>query len=805
MAFPVSPTNGQTATVNGITYVYSSTYGSWTRTSSSLSSLPSLYIVGNVNAGNVTANSGTISTSTTTGALVVTGGAGVSGVLYIANTGDVSANLGTVRTNLNTLDANVGAYEIYANANLGTATTNITTLFSNAATQAISINTINANLGTATTNITTLFSNAATQATSINTIDANIGTISTSLQTLNANVGAYEIYANANLGTATTNITTLFSNAATQAISITSLATGANANTAAYLPSVTTLAGLTSFGAAAATTTAQGSLTVVGNLTIQGNTLTIGSNNLTVTDSVIDLHTYANLAALVSNDGRDIGIRFHYYKTSDKHAFIGWENATEALTYYQDATETNGVITGTLGNVELGSLYVSNTTATTSTTTGALQVSGGVGIQGNSVIAGNLAVGATSISAANPRFQVSATWPSATAAEQYGSMFTTTYQIADTSLKQGIRLNTQSTHSSGTIGSLISSLSLITAGGAGGGTVTNLINYWSRNDVAASVTATSSYNFYVNESGGAGSPVNNYGLYVQSLTKGTALNYAVFTAGTTPSYFGGNIIAGATTSSSSTTTGALVVTGGVGVGGIINTTGINVVNGLADGGGIKFQSLGFTEYEIDNSSGSLRVFQPGVNRLTLDKSGNLGVANSAPVSNLSVTGTTWTSGNINTGGWIVPTSNVSQNLGTTTNWWGTFYGVSTQAKYADLAENYVGDTEYAPGTVLVFGGEQEVTITTVSHDTRVAGVVSTNPAYLMNAASGNVAVAMTGRVPCQVLGPVNKGTVLVTSNTAGVAQALDNTQHQPGCVIGKALEQIDGTHIKTIEVVVGRF
>ena len=243
-------------------------------------------------------------------------------------------------------------------ANLGTATTNITTLFSNAASQATSINILDANLGTATTNITSLFSNAATQASALNTLDAN-------------------------LGTATTNITTLFSNAATQAISITSLATGANANTAAYLPSVTTLAGLTSFGATAATTTAQGSFTVIGNLTVQGNTSTIGSNNLTVTDSIIDLHTYANLAPLTSDDGRDIGLRFHYYKTSDKHAFLGWENTTGALTYYQDATETTGTVTGTLGNVELGSLYVSNTTTSTSTTTGALQVRGGAGINGN--------------------------------------------------------------------------------------------------------------------------------------------------------------------------------------------------------------------------------------------------------------------------------------------------------------------------------------------------------------------------------------------------------------------------------------
>ena len=129
-------------------------------------------------SGNLVANSETASSSTTTGALVVSGGAGIGGALHIGNTGDVSANIGTVRANLNTLDAN-----------LGTATTNITTLFSNAGAQATSINSINANLGTATTNINTLFSNAATQATSINTI--------------NANIGAFGTYANTKIGTNT--------------------------------------------------------------------------------------------------------------------------------------------------------------------------------------------------------------------------------------------------------------------------------------------------------------------------------------------------------------------------------------------------------------------------------------------------------------------------------------------------------------------------------------------------------------------------------------------------------------------------
>jgi len=154
---------------------------------------------------------------------------------------------------------------------------------------------------------------------------------------------------------------------------------------------------------------------------------------------------------------------------------------------------------------------------------------------------------------------------------------------------------------------------------------------------------------------------------------------------------------------------------------------------------------------------------------------------------------------------IVPSANVSYNLGSSTAWWNTVYGTAIHAQYADLAENYTADAEYAPGTVVVFGGDKEITTTVTSHDTRVAGVISTNPAYLMNGASPGLPVAMTGRVPCQVQGPVNKGTVLVTSTTAGVAKAIDNSKFLPGCIVGKALESINTNTIETIEVVVGRF
>ena len=145
------------------------------------------------------------------------------------------------------------------------------------------------------------------------------------------------------------------------------------------------------------------------------------------------------------------------------------------------------------------------------------------------------------------------------------------------------------------------------------------------------------------------------------------------------------------------------------------------------------------------------------------------------------------------------------NIGAVGATFNTIFAKATTAQYADLAERYTSDAEYPPGTVVVFGGEKEITVSTTSHNTAVAGVISTDPAYLMNAECIGLPVALTGRVPCQVQGPVAKGAVLVTSTTPGVAQAIDNSKFLPGCVIGKALESINTNNIQTIEVVVGRF
>jgi outer membrane lipoprotein SlyB len=147
------------------------------------------------------------------------------------------------------------------------------------------------------------------------------------------------------------------------------------------------------------------------------------------------------------------------------------------------------------------------------------------------------------------------------------------------------------------------------------------------------------------------------------------------------------------------------------------------------------------------------------------------------------------------------------NIGNSTTYFNTVFAKATSAQYADLAEMYLADHHYKPGTVLVFGGIKEVTISDLDHDPRAAGVVSTQPSYLMNSGlSGKypVELALTGRVPCQVQGPVEKGDRLVNI-APGIAGRLDPDKYQVGCVVGKSLEVIANTSIQMIEIAIGRY
>ena len=181
----------------------------------------------------------------------------------------------------------------------------------------------------------------------------------------------------------------------------------------------------------------------------------------------------------------------------------------------------------------------------------------------------------------------------------------------------------------------------------------------------------------------------------------------------------------------------------------------------------------------------------------------------------NVTGTLNATGNI-TGGNLITAglvslssitktgSNAVGNIGSSSNYFNTVFAQATSAQYADLAEKYTADAEYAPGTVVVFGGNKEVTVTSTDADRAVAGVVSTNPSYIMNAgleAEHVATVALTGRVPTRVTGTVRKGDLMVS---AGYGLARAEQDPRVGTVIGKALENYKGAE-GVIEVVVGRF
>ena len=138
--------------------------------------------------------------------------------------------------------------------------------------------------------------------------------------------------------------------------------------------------------------------------------------------------------------------------------------------------------------------------------------------------------------------------------------------------------------------------------------------------------------------------------------------------------------------------------------------------------------------------------------------------------------------------------------------WSLNPGSKMQATYAaDLAEYYEGDREYEVGTVLVFGGDKEVTVTNIKGDTRVAGVVSDNAAFIMYGACPGLKnlVGLQGRVPCKVVGKISKGDILITSGILGVAVAAAGDV-RVGTVVGKALVAYDSDHIGLIEIAVGR-
>jgi hypothetical protein len=492
--------------------------------------------------------------------------------------------------------------------------------------------------------------------------------------------------------------------------------------------------------------------------TAVGTELTFNDAPATGTDNITVIYRAGALQALdTTRIGNPAG--------SAASPSLFFNNGTNTGIYWPSGTSL-AVATQGVRRIE-----VSSTTASTSTTTGALQVVGGIGLTGN-LYAGGV-----------------------------------------------VRL-TDATESSST-----SSGALVVSGGVGIAKNLNVggdIQVTGDFTVAGTFTTTASDSLAINDpflflatnnSGDSidtgfvskyvdGALVDRYSGFFRDVTDATYKIFSNLTVQpsttvdvTAPSFdfaplklssltATSGVFIESTTAASSTTTGALQVAGGAGIQGDVYAASLNLTAGNIATTGFIGNVSGIESQGLIQTTGNVTIGQS----LTLN-TGNVAAAI------------------------INGASNGFGNIGQSGLSFNTAFVKATSAQYADVAEKYLADAAYAPGTVLHFGGDYEVSQCNQDMCSRVAGVVSTNPAYIMNdGIQGQhvVSLALLGRVPCKIEGAVNKGDMMVS---AGNGRARAEADPKLGSVIGKALESwipyVDETTGKlvehaTIEVVVGR-
>ena len=808
--------------------------------------------------------SAVISTSTTSGALQVAGGAGIVGNLYVGGrlvidgTGvDVLANLTTttnsiISTNANVAGANAAiitantAMKGYVDYNDGLTTTAWT---ANAASQEGKITSINANIVAAnaaiiTANtamqgyvdyqdslITTAWTaNAASQESQITSLRANIIAANAAIITANTAMKSYVDY---NDGLTTTAWT---ANAATQSIALNSLAIGANANTAAYLITATgnikassfiTTAGIYWANGAAYTSpntsTGDGNVTIVGsaiNLTLSGpGTTTIGSSTAI---PVITTDVYGRIATLatsvvVAPAGTLSGTALPAAVITSSLTSVG------TLT---SGTWNAGIIGGTYGGtginngantLTLGGSYTLNqsvASASSPTFTGTNFSS----IPNSALVNSSITLGLTVITLGSTVNTITLTG-NISGGNVAGSLYDNGIRVVSTSTGAG-----NLTIASGGINLTATGPGATTAGSSTAIPIitTDVYGRVSTLTTAAVVAPAGTLSGSTLAAGVTASSLTSVGtlgsLSVTGAITGTSFNSITGLSSTTPAADGVAAVGTSTTvaradhvhvAPTSVTGSAGNAPAGTLTGGTLNAT--VLASSLTSVGTLASLTVTATiTGSVSGSAGS--VAASGITGTTLASGVTASSLTSVgTLTSVTVSGVANISGNTNVGSNIVATANTNtQNIGTASNVFATVYattfsGVSTTAKYADLAENYQADRAYAPGTVLMFGGAKEVTLASVD-TTRIAGVVSTNPAHLMNSRlQGDtvVAVALQGRAPCRVIGPVEKGDMLVS---AGSGYAKVNNTPLAGQVIGKAVgEYTENTYAYNIvEIVVGR-
>jgi len=690
------------------------------------------------------------SDNASTGAVVVTGGVGIGANLNVAGNVVILGNLLVLgnTTTLNTESLNVEDLNITVAAN---------------ATSGAEAN--GAGLTVAGANATFTYLNAddswnlnkklnatIVNASAANITNANITTVDavdTTTVNLNVTTGNITTLTSTTVNAGTANAATL--NATTGNITVldSQTLTTANLNTsnANIVSGQATTLVVTNFSSGNVVVTG-GSInnTVIGNITPAAATVTLllAQGNI-VANSGTPATNYTTGAIVVPNGG-GVGITGNLW--------------VEGLSTFAD-----NIVAGNT-SITSATLFVNATTATTSTTSGALVVTGGAAFGSNI----NAALGAVfNVSkTANYDFIVrgdnddTLIWarPSST----YDSVVIGNSATTAT-LVTGAKLIVNTTDSI-----MIPVGSTAQRPGSTGGT-----------DTAGMIrfnTSSAQLEFY---NGASWTNTGN-----------------VFTVIASETFDGDSVTVAFTLSAAATTASVIVSTNGVlqipSLAYSVSGTTLTFTSAPATGDKIEVRRLTTTATvtSLESPNGFVSV-------VTSNTFANINAGSGSATNRMSFN----TTGNVSVTANVAPSANVSYDLGSPTNWWKNIFVNSTITGGADIAENYTADAVYNPGTVVEFGGEEEVTVSMTEGSTKIAGVITSNPAHVMNGGlkgSSIASVALLGRVPVNVIGSVCKGDMLIS---AGYGFACACSQPVLGSVIGKALTNFDGEK-GSVEVVVGR-
>ena len=509
-----------------------------------------------------------------------------------------------------------------------------------------------------------------------------------------------------------------------------------------------------------------GNAQINGDLVVNGNTTSVNIDTLNVEDPIISLGRGPNNTPLTGNDGKDRGEQLWYYTTSEKSAFIGYQNSTGNFLAATDVTITNEIVSvNNYGNFVFGNIYAINIVAS-----------------------GDVAVNGGDLTSNSANFNLLPTSTTVNVAAS-GTAVNIGSAIGNTNIKNNLDVDGNVNIDGGnlTVSTTTFNLANTTATTINFGGDASNINIGNTN--AGNTTIKN--NLVVNG--------NTTVLgYLAPSTGNSSTTGIIFPAD--PGGGTGDIAKIQYYAVTGEQTELLISVGNESTDNITLTASgiVNITNSMYVGGNANVAG-NLSVSTNANIAGNLSV------STNANLGGNLSVSTNANIAgNLSVTGNTIVTGTANVGNLIttVITTGANTTPGTITGNWTLTSGSRLEATYADLAEYYVADFDYEPGTVLEFGGEFEVTIAEDSTP-RVAGVVSTDPAYVMNSSCEGehiVALALQGRVPTKVRGTIKKGDMLISG---GEGYARPSPTPIIGTVIGKALENFNGAE-GLIEVAIGR-